>query len=485
MNNWTSRAFALLDKCLGSILTEINELDWKLTISNKNERLAQHLSAFANYPNGGFMVFGIEDNGTLNNVQRGDADLIVNKLGNLSRMALEPPIGIQHSILRYREFDILCVFIPESNAKPVYVKNEGLFGSYKRSAKQTVKMSDGEVKSLISTSQGVSFEQKVVKENASPDDVINLLHYDSYFTLSKKNLPNNKSGIMDALYNEGFIQQQQFSGDNWDITNIGAILFARDLRQFGALKRKSIRVIQYSGIDRIDALKEQEGQLGYAIGFEGLIGYIMNLLPQNEIIEKALRNQVKMYPEKSIREFVANALIHQDFYMTGSGVLIEVFSDRIEITNPGTPLVDVNRFIDTAPKSRNEILASQLRRLNICEERGSGIDRAIAAIEAYQLPAPKFIRGDDYTRIIVYAHKPFKDMDKDDRVRACFQHCVLHYVSNQIVNNPSVRRRFNIAEKNYPMATRIINDTIDAGLIKVADPESNSRKFATYVPIWA
>jgi ATP-dependent DNA helicase RecG len=165
--------------------------------------------------------------------------------------------------------------------------------------------------------------------------------------------------------------------------------------------------------------------------------------------------------------------------------MIEIFSDRIEITNPGVPLIDTNRFIDTAPKSRNEALASLLRRLNICEERGSGIDRAISAIEVFQLPAPKFIREVDYTRVIMYAHKPLSKMDKDDRVRACYQHCCLQYVNNQTTNNQSVRQRFNIAESNYPMASRIISDTIDAGLIKPTDPESNSRKHAAYKPFWA
>ena len=74
-----------------------------------------------------------------------------------------------------------------------------------------------------------------------------------------------------------------------------------------------------------------------------------------------MRKKVKVYPEKAIREFVANALILQDFAVTGSGVMIEIFTDRIEITNPGVPLVDTNRFIDTAPKSRNENLASLMR----------------------------------------------------------------------------------------------------------------------------
>ncbi|WP_415751067.1 ATP-binding protein [Chitinophaga sp. LS1] len=127
----------------------------------------------------------------------------------------------------------------------------------------------------------------------------------------------------------------------------------------------------------------------------------------------------------------------------------------MEITNPGTPLVDTNRFIDTAPKSRNETLASLMRRLNICEERSSGVDRAIEVIEEFQLPAPKFIRGDEYTRVIIYAPLPLTKMNNEDRIRACYQHTCLHYVNNEAVNNQSVRKRFNINKNNVSFASKI------------------------------
>ena len=251
------------------------------------------------------------------------------------------------------------------------------------------------------------------------------------------------------------------------------------------MKRKSVRVIVYEKTNNINALKEWEEGRGYAAGFEGLIKYIMDQLPTNEIIEHALREKTKMYPEKAIREFVANALIHQDLSISGTGIMIEIYTDRIEITNPGVPLVDTNRFIDTAPKSRNEDMASILRRLNICEERGSGIDRAVAAIEVYQLPAPKFIREEDYTKVILYSYRQLTRMDKEDRIRACYQHCCLQYVSNQTTTNQTVRARFNISETNYPMASRIIVETINAGLIKYSDPGNKARKHTAYVPYWA
>ena len=288
---------------------------------------------------------------------------------------------------------------------------------------------------------------------------------------------------MDILLNEGFIKAHP--AGNWNITNIGAILFAKDISNFKNLKGKSVRIIVYGNTNKIDALKDHEEARGYAAGFEDLMKYIMDQIPGNEIIKHALREKVKMYPEKSVREFVANALIHQDLSISGTRIMIEIYSDRIEITNPGVPLVDINRFIDTAPKSRNEDMASMLRRLNICEERGSGVDRAIAAIEQFQLPAPKFIREEDYTKVILYSHQQLTRMGREDRIRACYQHCCLLYVSSVSMTNQSVRDRFKISEKNYPMASRIIQETIQTGLVKPSDPESKSRKHATYKPYWA
>src|SRR5208337_2290139 len=135
---------------------------------------------------------------------------------------------------------------------------------------------------------------------------------------------------------------------------------------------------------------------GYAVLFENTIDFIMQLLPSNEVIKDALRVEQKLYPKVAIREFVANALIHQNFLISGSGPTIEIFKNRMEIVNPGNPLIDLIRFIDHPPLSRNEKLASLMRRMNVCEERGSGVDRAITAIELFQLPAPDFNVDEDF-----------------------------------------------------------------------------------------
>ncbi|MDC4222968.1 MAG: hypothetical protein MPW15_01640 [Candidatus Manganitrophus sp.] len=111
----------------------------------------------------------------------------------------------------------------------------------------------------------------------------------------------------------------------------------------------------------------------------------------------------------AVRELVANALIHQDFFVTGAGPTVEIFDDRIEITNPGEPLVEPQRFVDTPPRSRNEALASLMRRFRICEERGSGIDKVVFQIEFYQFPAPIFeVAGGNHQRCAVSHHDHYQ-----------------------------------------------------------------------------
>ncbi len=482
MEYWIDTALQLLQRSLAPIPQELNEIDWKSGLSDKSDRLAQHISAFANQSNGGYLAYGISNDGGSKELNKNEMDAIVQKLGNIARNNLAQPVGIEHAVAEFKGHPVLFIRIPEHHDKPVYLRGSDIFSSYKRSAGQSVKLSRNEVKQLIALSTGLDFESQITRSGVTEDEILQLLDYDSYFTLQEKRLPDTKQGIIQVLASDELLKK---SGQSWDITNLGAILFAKKLSSFKELSRKALRVIVYQETSKINASKEQEGVKGYASGFEGLISYILDQLPSNEVIENALRKKVKVYPEVALREFVANALIHQDFSVTGTGVMVEIFTDRIEITNPGVPLVDINRFIDTAPKSRNETLASLMRRLNICEERGSGVDRAIAAIEFYQLPAPKFVRGDDYTRVILYAPMSLTRMNIEDRLRACYQHTCLNYVNNQTVNNQSIRKRFKIAKNNVSSASKIIADTVNAGLIKPSDPENVSKKFASYVPFWA
>lgn len=324
------------------------------------------------------------------------------------------------------------------------------------------------------------FEKENALENVSASDTVSLLDTQCYFDLMQIPYPTTRDAVIEKLVSEKLITHAE---NLFSITNLGGLLFAKNLKEFPALSRKSIRVIIYRGKNKLDTIKDIQGTKGYAVGFEGLVDYINDNLPQNEEISKTLRKQVRMYPEEAVRELVANTLIHQDLYEKGSPV-IEIYSDRIEFTNPGLPIITPIRFIDEY-QSRNDLLADLMRRLRMCEEKGSGIDKVIFGSEVFQLPGPEFLVQEKHTKAIMFAHQRLSQMDKRDKVRACYQHACLRYVSNEKMTNQTLRDRFKIDEKNSAIASRIIRDTIEEGLIKEDDPSSASRRFARYIPFWA
>ena len=326
------------------------------------------------------------------------------------------------------------------------------------------------------------FESGTAREGASAGEVLELLDHRVYFDLLRLPEPPTRKGIAEALAADGLIRGGRAGG--WDVLNLGAILLARNLDDFPTLARKAVRIVQYSGVGRTEAIGERVVKKGYATEFERLIDDIHALLPSNEAIEKALRETVSMFPVIAVRELVANMLIHQDFSISGAGPMVEIFADRIEISNPGKPLIETDRFIDAPPRSRNEAMAALMRRFGVCEERGGGIDKAIEAIEVFQLPAPLFETPPGAMRVTMFAHGNLKDMDRSDRVRAVYLHACLRHVTRRKTTNATLRRRFGIAGRNAAVASRLLNDAVDEGWIAIEDPTAGRRNRA-YLPFWA
>ncbi len=480
--HWENRALELLKKSLEPLPQELNEIDWKVDFSEKGDRMARHLSALANYSEGGFLVFGVDDEGEKKGINSKSCTEIVKKIGNIVRDGLEPPIIMDTSILEVDTANLLFVFIKESDTKPVHLRGNSIYEAYTRSAGQTRKLTKQEVARMISSSTGLTFETKLASSAMRREEIVAKLDFSIYFDLLKKPLPSSTDAIIETLLADKLIKR---AIEGFYITNLGAILLAKQISDFEELQRRAVRVIQYRGKDRLERTKEITGQKGYASGFVSLINYISALLPTNELIKESLRRETKLYPSLSLRELIANALIHQDFETVGSGPVIEIFEDRIEIRNPGKPLVKTERFLDYPPRSRNEQLASMMRRFGVCEELGTGIDKIVSQCEMYQLPAPNFVVEDDHLIATLYAPRVLTKMNKADRIRACYLHACLKYVSNEVMTNASVRTRFKISKANYPLASKIIAEALEAKAIKQRDPSNKSRKHAQYIPVWA
>ena len=456
--------------------------------NSKLDEIGEYLSALANSAalcgkSKAYLLWGVDDQtheilGTTfvpSQKKKGNEEL-----ENWLLRSLSPKIHFRFHEFEVDDKAVVLLEIEQAFRHPVqFMGTEYIrVGSYKKKLKEQPEKE----RTLWRVFDTTPFELKIAAENVSADDVLRLLDYVSYFDLLGQPVPEGHQVILSALAADEMISSTD--AGSWDITNLGAVLFAKRLADFGSLRRKLVRVVVYKGNNRIETEREQEGAKGYAIGFEGLIDYINALLPANEVVQTALRKSVLVYPELAIRELVANALIHQDFFMTGSGPMIEIFGDRMEITNPGKPLVATERFLDSPPRSRNERLASFMRRIGICEERGSGVDKVVFQIELFQLPAPLFEAPDGFTRAVLFAHKELRNMDEEERVRACYLHACLKYVTRDYLTNTSLRERLGVEGKNRATVSRYIKEAVEAGVIKPYD-EDAAKKLMKYLPFWA
>lgn len=438
-----------------------------------NNKLYRYCVALAN-EGGGHLLLGIEDQAPRRVVGTAAFDDPVTMAAKVFQT-----LGFRVDIEEVQHPDgrVLVFSIPGRPRGTLY----SFEGAYvMRAGEQLVPMSEDRLRAIFAEGQPDWLLEPAMKD-CDDEQVVRLLDTQSYFDLLHLPYPADRAGVLSRFETQRLIQP---AGNGWTITNLAGILFAKKLDEFDRLARKAARVIVYEGRSKLKTKLDRPGTRGYAVGFQRLVEFINGLVPSNEVIEQALRREVKMFPEIAVRELVANALIHQDFAEGGASVMVEIFDDRMEVSNPGKPFIAPDRFIDEC-QSRNERLADLMRKLGICEEKGSGVDKVVHAAEVFQLPPPDFRIGERRTSAVLFAHTELEEMERNDRIRASYQHCCLRYVMNEKMTNQSLRARFKLSEDKAATVSQIIAATLEAGKIKVADPTQTSTRYRHYVPFWA
>jgi ATP-dependent DNA helicase RecG len=476
---------------VADLLTLSRETEWLEFKHNKADatEIGQYISALANAaalagkPTA-YLIWGIDD-ATRKPIGTTFKPFAAKGTGNedlhnwLTRL-LTPKLAFTFAELTLAGLPVVLLAVPAATSTPVSFQGQEFIrvGANKKALKDLPEHE----RRLWRSFDATPFEQRLAAENLARDEVLARLHYPAYFDLLKRPLPPTPDAMVEALAADQLLVVAP--GKRWHITNLGAMVLAKDLSDFPTLARKTVRVVTYEGASRVRSIQEHVASGGYAVDFQALIASISSRLPSNEVIEKAIRKVVPMYPELAVRELVANALIHQEFSISGSGPMIEIFADRMEITNPGEPLIAPNRFLDLPPRSRNERFASLMRQFGICEERGSGVDKVVSEIEFHQLPAPLFEVVEGSTRAVLFAPQPLNQMDKAARIRACYLHACLRYVSHSVMSNASLRERFGVEEKNKATVSRLIREAVDSGAVQPQDANA-APKMMRYVPFWA
>jgi len=488
----TTRSIEYLQSLVKELSKFPDETEWiEFKCNNSNpERIAQYISGLSNAATlyekpKAYLLWGIEDkshrvigtNFEYRKEKKGNEELEawLIKMTNpkINFKFYEVPMGDNTTVVL---LEIPCAETePTKFGSTAYIR----VGS---NLKPLVGFRDKEME-LWRLFETTPYELRIACDNISEDDTAMLLDYSRYYDKMEIPIPRNRSKVFDDLQNEKFIIRNE--AGNWSITNLGALMIAKDLKKFEHLARKSVRVIWYKSNTRLEAVREKEFTGGYAHSHEEIVQYIMTIIPQEEVIVESTRKSVISFPEIAVRELLANSMIHQALEQRGTNPMVEVFVDRVEFSNAGAPLVAIERIVDTVPISRNENIAGFMHKCGICEERGSGYDKIVAATSQNGMLAPRIEnQSNQFTKVVLFAKVPFDVTTKEDRIRTCYMQACLTYVNFGTIVNADIRMIFGLNEKEKYKASRVIKDTLDAGLIKVID-EIATPRYRKYIPHWA
>lgn len=428
-----------------------------------------------------YMVWGVEDGsheivGTSVRIAeetKGSEDFLL----FLSKY-LRPKINVHHRAFDVDGKHIEMLIIEPGYMQPVSFQNR----EYIRISSSLKPLSEypERQKALWSTTASYSFEDSIISYHMTIEEILEKFAVKKFLQILGIE-HRTRTNIIDILVARNLIKDNLQGG--FEVSMLLAICCARDLDEFPQLRNRGTRVIAYKGKDKLQSDDDTEGEKGYILGFEALLSHILSRIPSEEKLQHGKRVRIYSIPRDAVREFLANALVHQDFAQPGRP-LIEIYSDRVRFINPGVPLIEIERFIDAPPTARNQNFVQVMRLAGYCEDRGSGVDRAVREIERAALPPPLFAKVEGSTSVTAFMPKHFADMTPDERVRACFQHAQLLHEQNQSMSNSSLRARFGLKDSQISQVSNVIRDAITAGKIKPLN-EGQAPKLARYIPAYA
>jgi ATP-dependent DNA helicase RecG len=471
-----------------SVGQEVNHVEFKTNL-NDPEKIGETVSALSNAValtkhTKAYMIWGINDDIEVVGTEFNPHKI---KKGNepfeswLAR-SFQPPLTHSFVELFYEEKRLVLLEIAPAQYSPTSFMGQEYIKI--GTTNQNLKKYPNLLSELWSSLSTIRFEYMVAKPCVDITMLDDYLDIPLYFKLTGTPSPQSLQNRIEYLDKVKLIDR--ISDDTYHILNLGAILFAKDLRDFENLAYRYLRMIRYNTKERFEAIKDFDIYSGYASAIDETLHYLDPLLTTREVFQQNIfRKTYEDFPKKALRELLVNALLHQDFKLSGLNPRVEVFPDRIEITNLGSPLSgDIDRLLDWAPQSRNEALMTLGKQIGLCEQRGMGIDLVIKLIEDSQLPPPSFIAEATSFKVILYRYKEFKALTTSEKIQACYYHAILQRANNTVMTNASLRQRFGLSPTQAASASKVIKDTLKAGKIKMQD-ETVGHKAKAYLPYFA
>lgn len=458
---WTSLVKEALHHC-----AEYNALNFKLTLTDKKERLKEHINAFGHCELGGCFVFGVEDYKPIG--IENEWDSIIQKITHLAKDTQEPALTVNPFPIEIETKKLLCVHVLPGISKPIFIKDRAPMGGeacFKRSGSSTVPMSIQEIKDLLTNSTQIYLD-----ESTLDDATIEELDFDKLISLLPQLDQNDRwcSKNIAVLMDHRILNGSKISPK---ITVAGWLCFAKNPQDKRQFRNAYIELQVFQGTARDLPIKKYviDGSL------PNQIEQALQLLKQHiwfvPKIQGARREDIPAYDTEVLREVVTNSVVHRDYTKMHQPVKIAIFNNRIEVENPGglMPGLTIYNLIHKRDW-RNPLLAELMKKFHLEEMDGQGIDRLYAATLNIKVPPPLFVDNRVSFNVVLSAPKAYAEFTPEEKRLMV----IILAIMQDNVDNESIRNCFGISSEK---ASTLIKSLIADKTLQVS---SRSRKYAKY-----
>jgi ATP-dependent DNA helicase RecG len=447
--------------------SELNDVDFKADLSENNARLKEHINALAHCQGGGALVFGVN-----NKFESSDREInseeIIAKVTNLAHATQEPPLNIEAHHVSTKLGKLSCLHILPPANLPVFIKDRSPLGGqacFKRTGSQTVPMSIEEIRNLLATSQLNSFDEGNVEGSTLSDlDFKKLEQAVRGFSAASGETKQNVASLIDSGVLAG-------TPSKYAVTVAGWLIFSRNPQIIRQFKNAFIEFQHFRGNTRAEPIKKNEIKGSLPDQIETTIDLLMQHMWIIPRIVGVKREELSSYDRSILREIITNAIVHRDYTKMRQPVKVALFTDRIEVENPGSLMPGLTELNLIHKRSwRNPLLAERLKVYGFGEMDGQGIDRLFAATHKIHLPAPIFSASNDSVKVVLSGPKKYEDYSPLEKRLTV----IVTLILADKIDNESLRHTFNI---DLQTAGTLIKSMVAEDIIEAV---GKSRKYAQY-----
>ena len=350
-------------------------VEFKQAVPSKLRELAEEICAFANAA-GGILLVGVKDDNTICGVE---IDNILRSRIREAIKTIDPPLEVAVSEMEVEDKKIICIETKSGALKP-YATSGNI---YVRNGPNCEKVTSIEqMRSFFQHSGRIFFDESPCNRFHYPED------FDSIFF----NEFLRKASITPSISEKDMLENLQLTTEKGKFKHGAVLMFAKDVQRFA--DTSLIRCVLFKGTTKrfILDVKEMTGNLvhQYEEALKWLISKL-NLRYEIESQKGGPRLELLEIPEPVFREALINALAHRDYYERGANIMVEIYDNRVEITNPGGLISTIPTIeFGTRSFSRNPLVFGLFNRMDLVEKIGSGINRMKEAMRAENLPEPEF-----------------------------------------------------------------------------------------------